>query len=275
MKKQVLLETLEKYGITPTKARGQNFLIDENLLNAMVADMDLQAGEKVLEVGPGAGVLTSRMINAGCDVFAVELDNKLHEYLTDTHKEENFTLIHKDACKVDFETYLGLPGDFRCLANLPYAISSIFVAKMLDLCTPPLEMYFLVQKEMADRVCAPANNKDYGHLTVRAQALYNCKIVRKVPPSVFHPQPKVDSAFLKLAKKEQVPSREVFKLLSQISKVAFSQRRKKALKMLGQVFNKDLLKEAYQAVDISVDIRAENITVEQYIALAEYMLDKI
>ena len=275
MKKQELLATLEKYGITPTKARGQNFLIDENLLNAMVSDMDLQSGEKVLEVGPGAGVLTNKMIQAGCNVHAVELDNKLHQFLSETHNEENFTLVHNDACKVNFEEYLNLPDDFRCLANLPYAISSIFVAKMLELSTPPLEMYFLVQKEMADRVCAPANCKDYGCLTVRSQALYACKILRKVPPSVFHPPPKVDSAFLKMALKPVRPSRRVFKFLSTFTKIAFSQRRKKAMKLLSAKYDKALLTEAFEACGVSIDTRAENITVEQYIALSEYLIDKI
>ena len=146
MKKAQLLETLEKYGIAPSKSRGQNFLIDNNLLDAMCRSMNIVPGETILEVGPGAGVLNQRNAEQGGIVHAVEFDFAIQRYLSENLHHENFTLHKGDACKVDYKEILDLPKHFRCLANLPYAISSIFISIMAELESPPTEMFFLLAK---------------------------------------------------------------------------------------------------------------------------------
>jgi len=177
MKKAELLQTLENYGIAPSKSRGQNFLIDNNLLEAMCRSMDINPGETILEVGPGAGVLTREILAKGAIVHAVEFDFAIQRYLSDNLHHKNFTLHKGDACKVDYREILDLPKTFRCLANLPYAISSIFISIMAELESPPTEMFFLLQREMAERLAADNSTKNYGSLSVRIQALYDVKIL--------------------------------------------------------------------------------------------------
>ncbi|EDM25859.1 Dimethyladenosine transferase [Lentisphaera araneosa HTCC2155] len=271
MKKAELLSTLEKYGIAPAKSRGQNFLIDNNLLDAMCRSMDIQAGETILEVGPGAGVLTREMLKLGGIVHAVEFDFAIQRYLSENLEHEKFTLHKGDACKVDYKEILDLPREFRCLANLPYAISSIFIAIMSELESPPLEMYFLLQREMAERLAADNSTKNYGSLTVRVQALYDVNILRIVPPEVFFPPPKVQSAFVTLKLKENPPSPKVLKKLNSIVRAAFSQRRKVAFKLMKGTAGPKL-EEAYETVGLDRKARAEQITIEQYIQLAETLL---
>ena len=272
MKKAQLIETLEAYGIAPSKARGQNFLIDQNLLQAMTRSMDIQAGETILEVGPGAGVLTREMIEAGAILHAVEFDTAIQRYLGENLQHENFTLHCGDACKVDYTEILGLPKTFRCLANLPYAISSIFIARMAELISPPTEMFFLLQLEMAQRLAADNKTKNYGSLTVRVQALYDVEILRVVPPEVFFPPPKVKSGFVTLKLKKDHPSPEVLKKLNQIVRAAFSQRRKVAFKLMKGVAGPKL-DEAYTQLEIERTARAEHITVDKYIELANFLVE--
>ena len=272
MKKAQLIETLEAYNIAPSKARGQNFLIDQNLLQAMTRSMNIQPGETILEVGPGAGVLTREMIDAGAILHAVEFDTGIQRYLSENLQHENFTLHCGDACKVDYNEILSLPADFRCLANLPYAISSIFIARMAELISPPSEMFFLLQLEMAQRLAADNKTKNYGSLTVRIQALYDVEILRIVPPEVFFPPPKVNSAFVTLKIKENHPSPKVLKKLNQLVRAAFSQRRKVAFKLMKSVAGPKL-EEAYEELELERTARAEHFTVENYIALANFLTE--
>ena len=269
MNRKELFTVLEKYGITPSKSKGQNFLVDTNMLNAMVSAMDLQEGENILEVGPGTGVLTRIIIEAGCQLTSVEMDNKLHLYLTENVVSDNFKLIHGDACRVDYNEILDYSKPFRCIANLPYAISSVFIAKMTELPQPPLDMYFLLQREMAERFTAKTRTKSYGSLTVRAGALYDSKILRIVPPGVFHPPPKVDSAFIQMKRKENTPTPETLKTLNKVVRAAFSQRRKKAFKLICSVFPKDKVTKAYEDLNLGMNTRAEELETEQYVAFAE------
>lgn len=266
--KAELLKALAAYNIAPSKYRGQNFLVDPNMLQAMVDSMNLKPGELVLEVGPGCGVLSSAMLEAGCILHSVELDHGIQRYLKDNLDHENFTLHCGDACKEDYETMLQLPREFRCIANLPYAISSIFVARMIELNSPPTEMYFLVQKEMAERVASEHSRGDYSALSVRVQAMYEVKILRNVPPGCFHPPPKVMSAFISMSLKQERPSNLVNRKIKALTRTAFAQRRKVALKLLTGIAPKERLQELYAEFNIRLDARAEHISVEQYISLA-------
>lgn len=273
MKRQDLIKVLAEYGIQPSKAKGQNFLVDKNMLDAMVRGLNLTTGERVLEVGPGAGVLTRIIIEAGCQLTSIETDVKLHKYLTENLIAPNFELVFGDACRVDYSKIFEPGEKFRCIANLPYAISSVFIAKMLDLKTPPTEMYFLLQKEMAERFSAKVDTKKYGSLTVRAGAMYESKILRTVPPGVFHPPPKVDSAWIHMKQKESIPKPAVLKVLNKLVRASFSQRRKKAKKLISQQFSSELVTSIYSSMDLDEGIRAENLSIEQYVEFAEKLLE--
>ncbi|MCM8527288.1 MAG: 16S rRNA (adenine(1518)-N(6)/adenine(1519)-N(6))-dimethyltransferase RsmA [Lentisphaeraceae bacterium] len=271
MNRTELIEVLAKYGIHPSKAKGQNFLVDQNMLDAMVRSMNLQEGEQVLEVGPGTGVLTRMMLDAGCKLTSVETDKKLFKYLTENIDHPNFTLVYGDACKVNYDDIIDYSKPFRCIANLPYAISSIFIARMTELPSSPTEMYFLLQKEMAERFSAKPHTKKYGSLTVRAGVLYESKIIRKVPPQVFHPPPKIYSSFIYMKLKEEFPEKKTLGILNSVVRAAFSQRRKKAFKLISGSYKNIDLAEGFKAAGISIDDRAEHIEISQYIKLAEFI----
>ena len=273
MNRNELIEVLGRYGIHPSKAKGQNFLVDQNMLAAMVRSMNLQQGEQILEVGPGTGVLTKLMLEAGCDLTSVETDKKLFQYLTENVNTPNFKLVFGDACKVNYDDIIDYSRPFRCIANLPYAISSIFIARMTELPKPPTEMYFLLQKEMAERFSAQPNTKKYGSLTVRAGVLYDSKILRKVPPQVFHPPPKIDSSFIYMKLKEAYPPADVLKVMSRVVRTAFSQRRKKAFKLISSSFNKGDMSEMFKSCGITENDRAEHISIDQYVKLSGLILE--
>jgi 16S rRNA (adenine1518-N6/adenine1519-N6)-dimethyltransferase len=273
MNKKELLETLENFGMRPGKILGQNFLIDNNLLEFIVRSSAPMKGEIILEAGPGFGALTRPLLESGAEVYAIEFDRRLCEYLRDNIKAPNFHLIEGDACRVDIASIIPKGKSFRAIANLPYSISSIFVARLLELPQPPEQMVFMLQKEMAERLAAAPNTKDYGSLSVRAQQLYNVKLLRKVPPQVFHPRPRVDSALagFTLRDRKDMPDFELRMRLSGITKVTFAQRRKKILKPLIASYGQENVEQALDKLNISRDARPGELNVEQYEELAKLL----
>ena len=265
MTRTELLDVLRTIGVHPSKKLGQNFLIDANMLSAMERDAELVDGESILEIGPGTGVLTERLLAAGCHLTAVEYDHRLAAYLRERFADAaRFTLIEGDACNVDFAAIMGEPP-FRCVANLPYAVSSILIARLASLDNPPADMFVLLQKEMADRLAAAPGTKQYGALSVQVQCLYSAKILRKLPPGVFFPPPEVDSAFLRLRKLENppemtTPRTEFIALIRQV----FTQRRKKLSSVLGKGFGKENVRDALLAAGSNPDARPEELSPIQF-----------
>lgn len=270
MKAAELRQLLDRLGVHPSRKLGQNFLVDENMLDALVKAAAPQSAEKVLEIGPGTGVLTRRLLDAGCQLTAVELDHRLAEYLRQEFADrQNFTIIEGDACKIDYSQLF--PADaFRCLANLPYSCGSVFLAKCADLDNPPADAFVLLQKEMGDRLTASVGTKDYGALTVRLAWLYEISLVRLVPPGVFLPPPEVMSAYIRLKRKDDFPDATTRRLATKVTLTAFAQRRKKAAGLLESIAPKQQILTAFQALNIPLDARAENITPKQFLALAKY-----
>ena len=137
MKKTDLIKLIEKLGIAPSKKLGQNFLIDDQFLDWIIRHADIQLGEPILEVGPGLGALTGRLLAAGARLTAIEFDRKLAEYMRNTLVPRGLVLIEGDACKVKMESVFGPGVDFRVISNLPYSAGTIVVANLLDLALPP------------------------------------------------------------------------------------------------------------------------------------------
>jgi len=273
MNKKELLATLESFGMRPGKILGQNFLIDNNLLEFIVRTATPQKGEVILEAGPGFGALTRPLLESGAEVYAIEFDRRICEYLRDNIKAPNFHLIEGDACRVDIASIIPKGKKFRAIANLPYSISSIFVARLLELPEPPEQMVFMLQKEMAQRLAAAPNTKDYGSLSVRAQQVYDVKILRKVPPQVFHPRPRVDSAIagFNLREREDIPNFDMRMRLNGIAKVAFAQRRKKIIKPLAAVYGLENVEQALEKLNISTLARPGELSVKQYEELTKLL----
>lgn len=276
MKKSELLEILEKMKITPSKKFGQNFMIDNNLLDFIVRQADIKKNELVIEIGPGCGVLTKKLLEAGAILTAVEIDKRICEYLTENLKDENFRLQQGDACRIEFDDLfeetpelnkIYSEGNWKCIANLPYSISSPFIAKLIESGNPPEEMLFLLQKETGERFAAKPGTKAYGSLSVLIQLVFNVKYVRTVSPQVFFPPPDIQSALLSFKRKEDFPSPEMTKQLSKTVRTAFSQRRKKMIKALSRDFGKEKCIYAFKELAIDEDIRAERVSPEEFLEL--------
>lgn len=264
-----LKDLLAGLGLHPSRRLGQNFLVDGNLLDAMLRDANPRPGERVLEVGPGTGILTRRLLAAGCTVTAVELDRRLAAYLRESLAgESGFRLIEGDACRTD---YAGLFGDapFRCIANLPYACSSVFLAAMASLANAPTDLHVLLQREMADRLAAEPGSGDYGALTVRVRLRYSVRLVRPVPPQVFWPPPEVASAFVRLERHDAAGPAALRALAGELAGIAFSQRRKKAGKVLSERLGGSAAAgRIFAAAGLSPEARAEQFSPADFGRLA-------
>ncbi len=276
MKKSELLEILEKMKITPSKRFGQNFMTDENLLDFIVRQSDVSPEDLVIEIGPGCGVLTRKLLEQGAFVTAVELDKRICEYLTNNLHHANFILKQGDACRVDFEELFEdksklksrfSDGIWKCIANLPYSISSPFIAKLIESGNPPAEMLFLLQKETGERFTAKPGTRNYVSLSVLIQLVFDVKYVRTIPPNVFFPPPDIKSALVSFKRKESFPSPDEIKSLSKTVRTAFSQRRKKMIKALSGVYGKEKCLEAFQQLAINENTRAEQLTPEEFLIL--------
>lgn len=264
MKKHELLGELAELGIHPGKKLGQNFLIDGNFLDYIIRCAALRPGDIVLEVGPGFGVLSRALLEAGSEVYAVEFDHRICEYLRDRIRHPRFHLTEGDACRIDFENLLPRNRPFRVVANLPYAISSVFIARLLESARLPTSMLFMLQKETASRLEAASRTPDYSPLSVRVQQCYDVRSLRNVPPQVFFPQPQVESALTEFLLKEKVPELEQRNQLAKVVRVAFGQRRKKIVKNLASAYDTDRVVEAFRQLNISESARPSDITVAGY-----------
>jgi len=268
MTKTQLIAVLDSLGVHPSRRLGQNFLVDDNLLEAMVRQAEPQAGESVLEVGPGTGVLTRKLLAAGCRVTAVELDHRLAGYLEqELGGHERFRLIQGDACKFDYRELMG-EEPFRCIANLPYACSSVFLARLIETAPHARACFLLLQREMAERLGAAPGTKDYGALTVRIQLRYSVSLLRMVPASVFFPPPDVASAFVRLAAVGEGLPLAQQAAAADVATVAFAQRRKKASRLLASAYGAERVAAAFAALELPEDVRAERLSPETFARLA-------
>ena len=269
MNKKELIGILGELGMRSGRGLGQNFLIDGNLLDAIARINAPAPGEEILEVGPGFGALTARLLSSGARVTAIEFDRRLAEYLRRHLACENLRLVEADACKVDYAE-LFPKGNFRAIANLPYSISSVFIARMLELENPPERMFFMLQREMGERLAALPGTKAYGALSVRVQFDYTVRIERIVPPEVFYPPPEVESALVEFRRSREFsltkPQREK---LRGIVNTAFAQRRKQLGKVLGGVYGREAAAAAFEAGGIAMEIRPDKLTCADYLRLAE------
>ncbi len=267
MNKQQLTAALESIGMRPGRGLGQNFLLDGNLLDYIVRLGAPKPGETILEVGPGFGALTRRLLESGVEVYAVEFDHRIAEYLRKNVTNPNLHLTEADACRVNYVELLG-DKPFRTIANLPYSISTIFIARMLELANAPESMFFMLQREMGERLCAEPGCKAYGALSVRTQFRYDVKLEKIVPPDVFFPQPEVDSAIVSFRRHDRYASEpELGRLLPGVVKTVFAQRRKQMGKVLGQNYGKEKANAAMEATNLPHEIRPDKVTVEQFATL--------
>lgn len=275
-----LKELLRKYGFSFSKTLGQNFLTDENILDKIVDGAGIGEGDYVLEIGPGAGTLTGKLAQTGARCTAVEIDKALLPILEESLGEyDNINLINDDILKVDLkklcaENFGGNP--FYVIANLPYYITTPIVMKLLNDKLPVISMTLMVQKEVAERMCAECGGKEYGALSVAIAYYCNASIVCKAEPHCFIPQPKVTSTVVRLEKTEE-PRVKVDdeKFFFAVVKSAFGQRRKTLVNALSKSpylsLEKDVIVSALNDMELDVNIRGERLSVEKFAELSNIL----
>ncbi|MDD7463091.1 MAG: 16S rRNA (adenine(1518)-N(6)/adenine(1519)-N(6))-dimethyltransferase RsmA [Anaerococcus sp.] len=261
----------EIYGFKFTKALGQNFLVDKNFVDKIVDLADVE-GENILEIGPGIGTITQSMGEMAKKIVAIELDKTLIPILNDNLSDyENIKVIQGDILKVDLEKIIEEEfggEDFKLVSNLPYYITTPIIEKLVTAKLPCKDMTIMVQKEVADRMVADEKSKDYSSLSIFVKFYTTLVDKFKVPKSVFIPQPKIDSTVLKLNLRvydDKVDKKILFNLV----RAGFNKRRKTILNSLSAAVNKDDLKEVLEEVGLKENLRAENLSLDDFIRLAK------
>lgn len=270
---KVIKEIAGNFNFGFSKGLGQNFLLDRNVLE-IIAD-SAGDGEGVLEVGPGFGVLTCELAKKFPKVVSVELDKRLFPVLKYTLAEfDNVNIIQNDILKIDLNKLISEEfGDIKIsvAANLPYYITTPVIAKLLESSLPIENIVVMIQKEVAERICAQPGSKEYGAVSVLCQFYTEPQIVTSVPSGSFMPRPKVDSAVLKM-KVLDIPSVSVKdkKMFFKVVKFAFAQRRKTLLNCLSHGFSKDkdAVSKVLETCGIPCNIRGEKLNLTQFAAIA-------
>lgn len=270
-------ELVKKYNFKFSKSLGQNFLIDDSVLTDIVEGADVDDKDFIIEIGPGVGTLTAKLLMKAKRVTSIELDNDLIPILQEELGEyENFNLIHNDALKVDFNELIGDEESVKLVANLPYYVTTPIIVKLLKDGYNFKSLTIMIQKEVAERIDAQPNCKEYGALSVLVQYYCNTSIVRRVAPSCFIPRPKVESIVIRLdrLKEPRVKTKDE-KIMFELVRAGFNMRRKtlwNAAKAFG--LSKEKLEEAFEKSGIDPKRRAETLSIQEFANLADCIYEE-
>ena len=275
------IEILNKYQFMFQKRFGQNFLIDTHVLEKIIKSAEITKEDVVLEIGPGIGTMTQYLCENAREVVAVEIDKNLIPILqNDTLAEyDNVTIINEDILKVDLNALVKEKNDgkrIKVVANLPYYITTPIIMGLFEQHVPLQNITVMVQKEVADRMQAKPNSKDYGALSLAVQYYAKPYIVANVPPNCFMPRPNVGSAVIRLTLHEEPPVKvENEQLLFAIIRASFNQRRKTLVNALTNAnelqLTKDVVQTALEQMGLSATIRGEALSLEQFAQLCDIM----
>jgi 16S rRNA (adenine1518-N6/adenine1519-N6)-dimethyltransferase len=265
MKLSEISATLRKIHVSPVKSLGQNFLHDQNLARWIVDQAAIMPDDFVVEIGPGLGALTELLVAKGAPVLAIEKDTRLANFLRDRILSSNLEVRNCDALDFDVATLFMRPR-VKLLGNLPYKISSQLLLKFLDYPSPISLFLLMLQKEMAMRLSASPSSEDYGALTLLVQLHYRVEYLRTTPGTVFVPQPKVDSALVRITPRDplELPERDN-ELFAKLVRFGFSQRRKQLQKLIRPAIPQ--WERAAAKLGFDPKARAENLTLRQWIGL--------
>lgn len=248
------------------KRFGQHFLVDSQVIGEIIRYLALQPTDSVVEIGPGRGALTQHLVVSGARVHAIEIDRELASSLRASCAAFQRTTIHTaDALKFDFANLAEQTGKLRIIGNLPYNISTPLLIHLVQTHHSIVDICVMVQKEVAERLTGQPRTPDYGRLSVMIQAFMEVEQLFDVPPAAFTPPPKVNSCVVALRPRPLRQLEFQFGALSAIVATAFSMRRKMIRHTLGKTLSDDVL----EAHAVALTQRPEEITVAQYVALAQ------
>lgn len=273
---------MNKYNITASKALGQNFLIDEDVVNGIVDESEVCKEDLIIEIGPGLGTLTAVLLEKAGKVVCIELDKRMVNIVTDRFSlYENFAVINEDVLKVDLNAIIEQNlrehnlKKAKIVANLPYYITTPIIMKLLEDRLNLDSITVMVQKEVAERLAEKPGEKESGAITYSINYFADADIVIDVPNSSFIPAPEVNSAVikLKLLKESRVKVKNE-KTLFKVIKAAFMQKRKTLLNALCNakiLNNKEEIEKMLITLNIDTKIRGEKLTLEQFALIADYI----
>ena len=276
---------LERHGFTFKKSFGQNFLTDTNILQKIVDTAEIDENVNVIEIGPGIGALTEFLAENAAEVMAFEIDERLIPILADTLRDfENVKIINEDILKSDLQARIKeftnpeLP--IKVVANLPYYITTPILMRLIESGISFSEFVVMMQREVADRISAQPNSKSYGSLSIAVQYYMTAKVAFIVPRAVFVPAPNVDSAILKMTRRDK-PAVEVEdeSFFFKVSKVSFTHRRKTLWNNLTSYFGKTdevktKLEAALSNAELSPSVRGEALALQEFARLADSLYEE-
>ena len=276
---------LERHGFTFKKSFGQNFLTDTNILQKIVDTAEIDRNVNVIEIGPGIGALTEFLAENAAEVMTFEIDERLVPILADTLRDfDNVRVVNEDILKSDLQARIkefanpNLP--IKVVANLPYYITTPILMHLIESGIPFSEFVVMMQREVADRISAQPNSKSYGSLSIAVQYYMTAKVAFIVPRTVFVPAPNVDSAILKMVRRDQ-PAVEVKdeSLFFKVSKASFTHRRKTLWNNLTSYFGKSnevktKLESALDNAELSPSVRGEALDLQEFAHLADSLYDE-
>ena len=263
-------EKMEKYNFNLKKMYGQNFIIDENIINNIIKSAEVDKDTLVIEIGPGAGSLTYKLSEYAKNVLCYEIDTTLKELLEDNlSKCDNVEIIFKDFLKAnvleDIKKY-----DYKKLyvvANLPYYITTPIIVKFIEDNIPVDKIVVMVQKEVGDRFKAKPNTKEYNSLSIYLNYYFNVKKLLDISKNVFIPKPNVDSIVVEFTKKENLYKLKNEKLFFNLVKDSFTQKRK-TIKNNLKTYNLEKIEEVLKKYNFDLSVRAEQLPIEVFIDIA-------
>ena len=257
-------QLIAELDILPSKALGQNFLIDQNIRDIIIRHADIRHDETVIEIGPGLGAITGELFKQARRLIAIEKDGRLAAHLR--RRFPDLELIHGDAVEILRDApFFPLPPSFKVVSNLPYSISTQILECFVEGANKPRAMVLTIQREVALRLAATPRHKDYSALTVFTQLYYHVTIVHVVSPHCFCPEPRVDSAIVVLERRDTRTKLEDGAPFHEIVRIGFSQRRKMLRKLIADYGD---VAEGFRIAGISPTARAEELSIEQWIMLA-------
>jgi 16S rRNA (adenine1518-N6/adenine1519-N6)-dimethyltransferase len=267
--------------IRPRKIFAQHWLKSEKALDAIITAAECHQSDSVLEIGPGTGILTRRLLPWVRSLVAVEIDVDLCKQLVkQLGKKENFLLLQGDFLTLDLPSHLAAFPQFqhphKVVANIPYNITGPIIEKLLGtIANPNPEPYesivLLVQKEVAERLYAKPGSRNFGALSVRVQYLADCEFICTVPAGAFYPPPKVDSAVVRLRPRRIATPALNPRKLENLVKLGFGSKRKMLKNNLQSVVERDRLTELLEKLEINPQVRAEDLSVQQWVTLANHL----
>lgn len=274
-------EIIRKYQFDFRKKYGQNFLVDNSILDKIVEAADITRDDCILEIGPGIGTMTQRLAEKAGRVVAVEIDKNLMPILAETLADYgNVTVLNEDILKVDVGEIARQNGGkpLKVVANLPYYITTPIIMSLLESRAPVRSVTVMVQKEVAERMKVGPGSKEYGALSLAVQYYAKPEIITKVPAACFMPKPKVDSTVVRLSLYEEPPVKvKDESRLFAVIRASFNQRRKTLANGLANAadlgLNRRQAEEALAAMGLSPQVRGETLTLEQFAELSDRLYE--